>query len=123
MSLKIEKEYSVKDGYKKYLKNQRINYDFSKRDNGKLICILTGHLHCSFIKNSKDYHDQLTITVPSATTKSFERQNDDIKPLSNSDNNFYVLTIDTIKKVASIQKIGNIKLNDGKIRNEIYLNY
>ena len=123
MSLKIEKEYSVKDEYKKYLKNLRINYDFSKRDNGKLICILTGHLHCSFIKSLKDYHDQLTITVPSATTKSFERQNDDIKPLSNSDNNFYVLTIDTIKKVASIQKIGNIKLNDGKIRNEIYLNY
>ena len=51
MSLKIEKEYSVKDGYKKYLKNPRINYDFSKRDNRKLICILTGHLHCSFIKN------------------------------------------------------------------------
>lgn len=115
-SLKIEKEYDVKPEYKKYLKNPRISYDFSKRNNGKLICILTGHLHCSFITNSKDYHDQLTITVPAATTKLFERQNDDIKPLSNNDNNFYTLKINTKKKVISIKKIGNTKLNDGKIR-------
>ena len=122
-SLKIEKEYNVKDEYRQYLKNPKIKYDFSKRDNGKLICILTGHLHCSFITNSKDYHDQLTITVPSATTKLFERQNDDIKPLSNSDNNFYVLKINTKRKIISIKKIGNTRLDDGKVRKKINLKY
>lgn len=122
-SLKIEKEYNVREEYKEYLVNPKINYDFSKRNNGKLICILTGHLHCSFITYSKDYDDQLVITVPSATTKEFERQNDDIKPLSYSDNNFYVLTIDTQKRIVSIEKIGNTKTVEGNIRDKIDLSY
>lgn len=122
-SLIIEKEYIVKEEYKKYLDNPKINYDFSKRDNGKLICILTGHLHCSFITNSNDYNDQLTITVPSATTKEFERQNDDIKPLCSDDNNFYVLTIDTLKRNILIEKVGNTITIDGNIRDRININY
>ncbi len=122
-SLKIDKEYEVKKEYKDYLKNPIINYDFSKRENGKLICILTGHLHCSFVTTSKDYHDQLTITVPAATSKLFERQNDDIKPISKVDNNFYVLSIDTTNKIISITKVGNTKLKNGKVREKIDLSY
>lgn len=122
-SLMIEKEYIVKEEYKEYLDNSKINYDFSKRDNGKLICIITGHLHCSFITNSNDYNDQLTITVPSATTKEFERQNDDIKPLCSDDNNFYVLTIDTLKRNILIEKVGNTITIDGNIRDKININY
>ena len=34
-----------------------------------------------------EYKDQLAITVPAASTGAFERQNDDIKPISENDDN------------------------------------
>lgn len=122
-SYSIKKEYSVKEEYAKYLSNPKIEFDFSKRENGKLICILTGHLHCSFVTTSSEYKDQLVITVPSASTGLFERQNDDIKPVSNYDDNFYVLGIDLSKNIVSIEKIGNNKTIYGEIRDKIELTY
>ena len=121
--LHIGNKYSVKEEYQKYLEPPTIDFDFSDRPKGKFICFLTGHLHCAFITTSMEYKDQLAITVPAASTGAFERQNDDIKPISENDDNFYILEINTKNKNISIDKIGTAITSSGVLRDRINLKY
>ena len=70
-----------------------------------------------------EYKDQLAITVPAASTGAFERQNDDIKPISENDDNFYILEINTKNKNISIEKIGTAITSSGVLRDRINLKY
>ena len=70
-----------------------------------------------------EYKDQLAITVPAASTGAFERQNDDIKPISENDDNFYILEINTKNKNISIDKIGTAITSSGVLRDRINLKY
>ena len=120
-----EKKYKERyqEEYQKYLETPTIDFDFSDRPKGKFICFLTGHLHCAFITTSMEYKDQLAITVPAASTGAFERQNDDIKPISENDDNFYILEINTKNKNISIDKIGTAITSSGVLRDRINLKY
>lgn len=65
----------------------------------------------------------MAITVPAASTGAFERQNDDIKPISENDDNFYILEINTKNKNISIDKIGTAITSSGVLRDRINLKY
>ena len=65
----------------------------------------------------------MAITVPAASTGVFERQNDDIKPISENDDNFYILEINTKNKNISIDKIGTAITSSGVLRDRINLKY
>lgn len=65
----------------------------------------------------------MVITVPAASTGAFERQNDDIKPISENDDNFYILEINTKNKNISIDKIGTAITSSGVLRDRINLKY
>lgn len=99
----ISKSYtSTIDGS---VRTSTVSKDFSGRGNGKFLCYLGGHSHAPFVIRNGNYHDQLQILLPSASDSPYQRGNDDIRPMLDVPN-YYYIGFDTTNMLVKIYKRG-----------------
>ena len=100
-----------------------VQKNFSARGaDGKFICYLSGHTHAPFILRDGTYNDQIQVLLPSGSDSYAQRRGDDIRPL-NDEENYYYIAFNTDRKVVKILKAGGRMTCDMRGRDFIEIQY
>lgn len=99
----ISKSYTATIGG--VTQTSEVSKDFSGRGIGKFLCYLGGHSHAPFVVRNGNYLNQLQILLPSASDSPYQRGNDDIRPMPEIPN-YYYIGFDSENMIVKIYKRG-----------------
>ena len=83
-----------------------VSKDFSNREKGKFICYISGHHHFPYVLRDGTYNNQIQIIIPSGSNSYYQRKADDIRPVDDVLNSYYI-SFDTQHKLIKLLKEGN----------------